>query len=122
MIFNASITGIFILLGSFRSLVTFKGISEYSVYIVTCFGSLLLPEIPADAASSPLLGYSAPVRPSRTYRTYVANPIIFTLVSVALVIRGILIEPWIGLGLVSIVAVGRVVYVWKKSRVVERSQ
>ncbi|KAI1091278.1 amino acid permease-domain-containing protein [Rostrohypoxylon terebratum] len=122
MVFNASITGIYILLASFRGLVTFKGISEYSVYALTCFGSLLLPENSADAASSPLLGYGAPTEPSRTYRTYVANPIIFTLVSVALVIRGILSEPWIGLGLVSIVVVGRVVYVWKKSHVVERSQ
>jgi len=115
MIFNASITGIYILFGSFRGLVTFKGISEYSVYALTCL-SALISHKSSDIEFSTLLADDAQAQTSteQPYKTFVANPIIFLVVSTALVVRGIISEPWIGLGLASVVVVGRIAYYWKK--------
>ncbi|KAI1817448.1 large neutral amino acids transporter small subunit 1 [Poronia punctata] len=113
MIFNASIASVYILFGSFRGLVTFKGISEYSVYAFTCLSALLSQKNLDDKESSLLLGHNTVTQAAKPYKTYVANPVIFLIVSTTLVVRGIITEPWIGIGLASAVVVGRIAYFWK---------
>ena len=77
--FNASIACIYALLGTFGALTTFVGLAEYMFYFLTVGGALVLrwaqPQLP------------------RPYRSPLWMPILFTLVSFLLVIRGGLFAP-----------------------------
>jgi solute carrier family 7 (L-type amino acid transporter), member 9/15 len=74
MLFNSAVTVIYIVLGTFGSLVTFIGIAEYAFFFLTVLGLLVL------RFKEPHL--------SRPYRPYTIFPAIFTIASLFLVLRG----------------------------------
>ena len=110
MIFNAFISGIYIILGTFRGLVTFKGVTEYAIYTITCTCAFILRSRKARAFSSPSSRSPTPNKPSQSYQSYTLNPVIFSCVGAVLVVRGIISEPMIGMGITFIVVIGRVFY------------
>ena len=114
MVFNAVVTSIYIILGSFRNLVTFKGITEYTIYTLTCICALILRYRKTLAPSSPAVLSSTPNEQNQLYRTYTFSPIVFSCIGTVLVVKGVISEPMIGIGIVSIVASGRVLYTWKR--------
>ncbi|KAF2807210.1 amino acid transporter [Mytilinidion resinicola] len=79
MLFNGAVTSVYIMVGTFGALVTFIGIAEYVFFFFTVLGLLVL------RAKRPLM--------PRPYRAFVGLPLIFTLTSLILVVRGAIAAP-----------------------------
>jgi L-type amino acid transporter 9 len=79
MLFNALVTSIYILLGSFGALVIFIGLAEYLFFLLTVLGVMVLrvkePQLP------------------RPYRPNICIPLVFAAASVILVMRGVIEAP-----------------------------
>jgi amino acid transporter len=79
LLLSTSLSALYILLGSFRALLTFNGLGEYSFFFLAVIGALVLryrkPELP------------------RPYKTTLSNPILFALVSGFIVVRGAIFAP-----------------------------
>ena len=100
--FNASIACIYALLGTFGGLTTFVGLAEYMFYFLTVGGALAL------RWTQPQL--------SRPYRSPLWMPILFTLVSFLLVIRGGLFAPVQAIVLIVLVICGFSMQWYKRRR------
>ena len=100
--FNASIACIYALLGTFGALTTFIGLAEYTFYFLTVGGALVLrwtqPQLP------------------RPYRSPLWMPVLFTLVSFLLVIRGGLFAPVQAIVLIILVTCGFALQRYKRQR------
>jgi amino acid transporter len=76
---NAALTAVYILIGSFDTLVTFYGVAGYSFYFLVVLGLIVLrvrePEL------------------DRPYKTWITTPIIFCCVSLFLLSRIIIAQP-----------------------------
>lgn len=79
ILFNAGMSCIYIMLGSFGALVTFIGIAEYCFFFLTVVGLLIL------RVTQPSL--------RRPYRPAIWMPIIFSVMSLLIVIRGVIAAP-----------------------------
>ena len=90
------ITSVYILFFSFRFLLTFDGIAEYTFFFLTILGALILrfrqPEL------------------ERPFKPVLAVPVLFCIVSGAVVLRGAIFAPVQTLVLVGLLAVGLVAY------------
>jgi L-type amino acid transporter 6 len=91
MLLNALLTSAYILMGTFRGLLTFIGITEYLIFILTVLAlfRLRLHPHPSPPSSPPAV---KPVR-AMIYRTTTVNPVVFCVLSVFLVLRGVVTEP-----------------------------
>jgi len=78
MVLNACLSVIYILIGSFRGLLNFKGMTEYLFYFATVFGVLLLRRHSRHFA---IVG-AAPA-----YHTSLVNPLLFCFASAIIVAR-----------------------------------
>lgn len=96
LLLNATLTTIYILIGEFRTLITFYGCAGYSFYFLTVLGLLVL------RIREPNL--------ERPYKTWIATPVVFCCVSLFLVFRAVVNEPVQAVVVAGFVAVG--VPVW----------
>ncbi|KAF1926783.1 putative amino acid transporter [Didymella exigua CBS 183.55] len=96
MLLNAAITAVYILTGSFDSLVTFYGVAGYTFYFQTVLGLIVL------RVREPQL--------DRPYKTWITTPIIFCCVSLFLLSRAVFAEPVQTLLVVAFMAVGLLVW------------
>ncbi|KAF2878511.1 amino acid permease-domain-containing protein [Massariosphaeria phaeospora] len=96
MALNALLTAVYIVIGSFDTLVTFYGVAGYSFYFFTVLGLIIL------RVKEPTL--------ERPYRTWITTPIIFCCVSLFLLSRAVFAEPLQTLLVVAFMVVGLVVW------------
>lgn len=96
MLLNAALTSIYIVTGSFDSLVTFYGVAGYTFYFQTVLGLIILRVREPDL--------------ERPYKTWITTPIIFCCVSLFLLSRAVFAEPVQTLLVVAFMAVGLVVW------------
>jgi amino acid transporter len=96
MLLNATLTAIYIAIGSFDTLVTFYGVAGYSFYFQTVLGLIILRVREPDL--------------ERPYKTWITTPIIFCCVSLFLLSRAVFAEPVQTLLVVAFVAVGLVIW------------
>lgn len=96
MLLNAAITAVYILTGSFDSLVTFYGVAGYTFYFQTVLGLIILRVREPDL--------------ERPYKTWISTPIIFCCVSLFLLSRAVFAEPLQTLLVVAFMAVGLLVW------------
>ncbi|KAF3002978.1 hypothetical protein E8E13_004921 [Curvularia kusanoi] len=92
MLLNAGLTAVYILTGSFDSLVTFYGVAGYTFYFATVLGLIVLRVREPDL--------------ERPYKTWITTPIIFCCVSLFLLSRAVFAEPLQTLLVVAFMAVG----------------
>jgi len=79
IILSSIISALYILLGSFRVLLTFNGLGEYTFFFLTVVGAIVLRYREPDLA--------------RPYKPSVLIPVVFALVSGFVVIRGAIFAP-----------------------------
>lgn len=96
MLLNAALTSVYILTGSFDSLVTFYGVAGYTFYFATVLGLIVLRVREPDL--------------DRPYKTWITTPIIFCCVSLFLLSRAVFAEPLQTLLVVAFMAVGSLVW------------
>ncbi|CAO1604192.1 hypothetical protein XANCAGTX0491_007757 [Xanthoria calcicola] len=96
VVFNSLLTALYILTGSFQTLITFYGVAGYSFYFLTVLGLIVL------RIKEPHL--------ERPYRTWISTPIIFCCVSLFLLSRAVFARPF--QTIVVLVFVGAGVPVW----------
>ena len=99
MVFNSSITLIYIIVGEFGTLVTFYGVAGYTFYFLTVLGLIVL------RIREPYL--------ERPYKTWITTPVIFCCVSLFLLTRAVVAEPIQTLIVVGFVVLGVPVYFWR---------
>ncbi|RMZ75827.1 hypothetical protein DV737_g5121, partial [Chaetothyriales sp. CBS 132003] len=102
ILLNALVTAAYIAVGEFKSLLTFYGVAGYSFYFLTVLGLIIL------RIREPNL--------ERPYRTWIATPIIFCCVSLFLVSRAVINQPFQTLVVVAFVASGIPMYYWRVRR------
>jgi amino acid transporter len=96
MLLNAAITAVYILIGSFDTLVTFYGVAGYTFYFQTVLGLIILRVREPDL--------------ERPYKTWITTPIIFCCVSLFLLSRAVFAEPVQTLLVVAFMAVGLAIW------------
>ncbi|KAB2105117.1 hypothetical protein AG0111_0g6899 [Alternaria gaisen] len=96
MVLNAVLTAIYIVVGSFDTLVTFYGVAGYAFYFQTVLGLIILRVREPDL--------------ERPYKTWITTPIIFCCVSLFLLSRAVFAEPLQTLLVVAFMVVGLVIW------------
>ena len=99
MVFNALLTAVYILIGSFATLVTFYGVAGYTFYFLTVLGLIIL------RVREPTL--------ERPYKCWISTPIIFCCVSLFLLSRAVVRRPFQTVVVVVFVAAGVPVWYWR---------
>ncbi|KAL4871987.1 hypothetical protein BDV12DRAFT_183279 [Aspergillus spectabilis] len=99
MALNSSITLLYIVVGEFKTLVTFYGVAGYTFYFLTVLGLIVL------RIREPHL--------ERPYKTWISTPIIFCCVSLFLLSRAVIAEPLQTLIVVAFIIAGVPVYFWR---------
>ncbi|EEQ32567.1 hypothetical protein McanMca71_004071 [Microsporum canis] len=99
MVFNMALCMCYILVGEFKTLVTFYGVAGYSFYFLTVLGLIVL------RIREPRL--------ERPYKTWISTPIIFCCVSLFLLSRAVFVEPLQALTVVGFWVIGVPVYYWR---------
>ncbi|KAL1843861.1 hypothetical protein VTJ49DRAFT_7212 [Mycothermus thermophilus] len=101
LLLTTAATAVYILVGNFRALLTFNGLGEYTFFFLVVVGALVLrwrePEL------------------KRPYKTSIANPVAFALVSGFVVVRGAVFAPTQALALLGLWALG-LGYYWVRRR------
>lgn len=96
LVLNFALTTFYIVVGSFETLVTFYGVAGYSFYFLTVLGLLVL------RVKEPHL--------ERPYRCWITTPIVFCCVSLFLLSRSIVAQPFSSLAVGAFVVVGVPIY------------
>ncbi|PWY71531.1 amino acid transporter [Aspergillus sclerotioniger CBS 115572] len=99
MALNSGLTIVYVIVGEFKTLVTFYGVAGYIFYFVTVLGLIIL------RVREPYL--------HRPYKTWISTPIIFCCVSLFLLSRAIIAEPLQTLIVVAFIVAGVPVYYWR---------
>ena len=102
MLLNGLLTAIYVALGEFHTLITFYGVAGYSFYFLTVLGLIVL------RIREPNL--------ERPYKTWITTPIIFCCVSLFLVSRAVINQPFQTVIVIAFVASGIPAYYWRISR------
>lgn len=95
------LTTVYIVLGTFSTLITFYGVVGYLFYFLTVLGLLVL------RVKEPNL--------ERPYRCWITTPIIFCCVSLFLLSRSVVAEPITSVSIVPFLLAGLALYWWKIS-------
>ncbi|KAL1852861.1 hypothetical protein Daus18300_012025 [Diaporthe australafricana] len=118
MLLNGLLAAFLIVAGSFNGLVVLIGLAEYTCFLAAVLGLLLmrsreryeasrrhngLSRISNSTSGSPSRSRSS--RPSR-YRTWIGNPVVFSLVSAFLILRAVVTDPFQGLAILLVVGSG----------------
>ncbi|KAL6708321.1 hypothetical protein ACN47E_003245 [Coniothyrium glycines] len=96
MVLNAVLTAIYVVIGSFDTLVTFYGVAGYTFYFMTVLGLIILRVREPDL--------------ERPYKTWITTPIIFCCVSLFLLSRAVFAEPLQTLVVVAFMVVGLIIW------------
>jgi amino acid transporter len=96
MSLNAALTAVYILIGSFDTLVTFYGVAGYTFYFLAVLGLIILRVKEPDL--------------ERPYKTWITTPIIFCCVSLFLLSRAVFAEPVQTLLVVAFMVAGLVIW------------
>lgn len=99
LLLNFALTTVYIIIGEFRTLITFYGCAGYSFYFLTVLGLIVL------RIREPNL--------ERPYKTWIVTPVIFCCVSLFLVSRAVVNEPGQAVIVLAFVAAGIPVYFWR---------
>ena len=99
MVFNGFLTVLYIIVGEFATLVTFYGVAGYTFYFLTVVGLIVL------RVREPYL--------ERPYKTWITTPVIFCCVSLFLLTRAIVAEPFQTLLVLGFVLLGIPVFFWR---------
>ncbi|KAA8643205.1 hypothetical protein EYZ11_003108 [Aspergillus tanneri] len=99
MALNSALTLAYVIVGEFRTLVTFYGVAGYTFYFLTVLGLIVL------RIREPYL--------ERPYKTWISTPIIFCCVSLFLLSRAVIADPLQTLIVVAFIIAGVPVYVWR---------
>lgn len=99
MALNSGLTLVYVIVGEFKTLVTFYGVAGYIFYFLTVLGLIVL------RIREPHL--------ERPYRTWISTPIIFCCVSLFLLSRAVIAEPLQTLIVVAFIVAGIPVYFWR---------
>ena len=99
ILLNTVITALYILAGSFSTLLTFCGVAGYTFYFLTVLGLIVL------RARQPEL--------ERPYKTWIITPICFCCVSLFLVTRGVFVAPVQVVLVGGFVGAGWPLYYWR---------
>ncbi|KAM7200203.1 Amino acid/polyamine transporter I [Naviculisporaceae sp. PSN 640] len=99
------LSALYILLGSFRALLTFNGLGEYTFFFLTVVGAIVLR-------------YREPWL-ERPYKPFALIPVVFCLVSGFVVVRGAAFAPVQAILLIGLWGVGLGFY-WVKTRIANR--
>ena len=99
MVLNGALISVYIILGEFKTLVTFYGVAGYTFYFLTVLGLIVL------RIREPYL--------ERPYKTWISTPIIFCCVSIFLLSRAVIAEPLQTLIVVAFIITGVPVYFWR---------
>lgn len=96
MVLNAVLTAIYVVIGTFDTLVTFYGVAGYTFYFMTVLGLIILRVREPDL--------------ERPYKTWITTPIIFCCVSLFLLSRAVFAEPLQTLLVVAFMVVGIIIW------------
>ncbi|KAI0870668.1 hypothetical protein GGS24DRAFT_97431 [Hypoxylon argillaceum] len=96
IVLSVVLSALYILLGSFRALLTFNGLGEYSFFFLTVLGAIVL------RVREPAL--------RRPYKPFVLVPVVFAVVSGFVVVRGAIFAPTPAVVLIVLWGVGVGVY------------
>ncbi|KAL4967261.1 amidase signature domain-containing protein [Aspergillus stella-maris] len=99
MALNSVLTLLYVIVGEFKTLVTFYGVAGYTFYFLTVLGLIVL------RIREPHL--------ERPYKTWISTPIIFCCVSLFLLSRAVISEPLQTLIVVAFIVAGVPVYFWR---------
>ncbi|KAL5360316.1 amino acid permease-domain-containing protein [Aspergillus floccosus] len=99
MALNSALTIVYVIVGEFKTLVTFYGVAGYTFYFLTVLGLIVL------RIREPYL--------ERPYKTWISTPIIFCCVSLFLLSRAVIAEPLQTLIVVAFIIAGVPVYFWR---------
>ncbi|KAL4914265.1 amidase signature domain-containing protein [Aspergillus aurantiobrunneus] len=99
MALNGILTLLYIIVGEFKTLVTFYGVAGYTFYFLTVLGLIVL------RIREPHL--------ERPYKTWISTSIIFCCVSLFLLSRAVISEPLQTLIVVAFIIAGVPVYFWR---------
>lgn len=108
IILNTILSALFIFLGDFRSLLTFNGLGEYTFFFLTVLGAVIL------RFREPGL--------KRPYKPLLVIPVIFTLVSGFVLVRGAVFAPVPAIVLVVVWVLGTLFYVVRRKRAARSRQ
>ncbi|KAI0134110.1 amino acid/polyamine transporter I [Xylariales sp. AK1849] len=92
ILLSTILSALYILLGSFRALLTFNGLGEYSFFFLTVLGAIIL------RFREPNL--------QRPYKPFLLVPLVFAAVSGFVVVRGAIFAPMLALVLIVVWALG----------------
>ncbi|KAI0130313.1 large neutral amino acids transporter small subunit 1 [Xylariales sp. AK1849] len=107
MIVNSVLASVFFCLGTFAQLVSFKGIVEYFFFLFTILGVFVLRRRHRSETNT-------------LFRTKTWNPIIFSICSAVVVVRGIFSNYGQGIALVLTISLSYVIYLAKQSDINQR--
>lgn len=124
LILNGTLASFYVMIGSFNGLVTLigdlislringiwlmeysSGLAEYACFFFAVLGLLLLRRRESRQLSQA-------VRPGSNYNTWIGNPIIFTVVSGLLILRGAISDPLQGVAIGFVALCGMAVFYLK---------
>ncbi len=93
------LTGAYVLIGEFGTLLTFYGVAGYTFYFLTVLGLIIL------RVKEPQL--------ERPYKAWISTPIVFCCVSLFLLSRAVFAQPLQTVIVVAFVVAGVPVYFWR---------
>ncbi len=99
LVLNSVLTGVYVVIGEFGTLLTFYGVAGYTFYFLTVLGLIIL------RVKEPQL--------ERPYRAWITTPIIFCCVSLFLLSRAVFAQPLQTVIVVAFVIAGVPVYFWR---------
>lgn len=99
LVLNLALTSAYIVIGEFKTLITFYGCAGYSFYFLTVLGLIVL------RIREPNL--------ERPYKTWITTPVIFCCVSLFLVSRAVVNEPGQAAIVLAFVVAGVPIYFWR---------
>ncbi|KKA27865.1 hypothetical protein TD95_003244 [Thielaviopsis punctulata] len=99
LVLNMLLTGAYVVVGEFGTLLTFYGVAGYTFYFITVLGLIIL------RVREPNL--------ERPYKTWITTPIIFCCVSLFLLSRAVFSQPLQTVVVVAFVIGGVPVYFWR---------
>lgn len=101
LILSVILGALYIIFGNFRSLLTFTGLGEFTFFLFTVIGAVILRFRQPDLR--------------RPYKPFIGIPILFALVSAFVVIRGAAFAPVLAIILIVLWVIGLLIY-WAKVR------
>ena len=124
MLLNEVIAAVFVVLGSFRTLLSFKG-TLYSVCPLSAVGKILIGHVLTNLGMVEYCCYLVTVcgllkvrgdarvkqsRPSKTYQTSLSNPVIFCIMSFLITVQSAIHHVTAAVAILSFIIIGTIIF------------